>query len=279
MLLLLLCLPLFSLGQKKAYQIYDGEGVAAEYESLFKAAKKADVILFGELHDNPIIHWLQLELTKELYAEDERLVLGAEMMEADNQTVIDEYLAGWISEKKLIAEAKVWPNFKTDYLPLMAFAKENDLNFVATNVPRRYASIVYRHGPDTLTHLSEEALSHMTPLPYAIDTSHIGYQEMLNMAMGHRGDNLPKSQALKDATMAHFILQNLGKKETFIHYNGTFHSKNYEGIYWYLKESKPKLKVLTIASHEQEEIDSLSEDQLQLADYIIVTPASMCKTH
>ena len=80
------------IAQKKAFVIFDGEGSETTYQELFLQSKKADIILFGELHDNPINHWLQIELTKDLFNNSEKLLLGAEMMEADNQLVIDRSL-------------------------------------------------------------------------------------------------------------------------------------------------------------------------------------------
>jgi len=259
--------------------IFDSQGNQTTYQELFNQSKEADIILFGELHDNPINHWLQLELTLDLFNNSEKLVLGAEMMESDNQLVIDEYLAGMVSVSKLKSETKTWPNFKTDYLPLIKFSKEKNLSFIATNVPRRYASIVYQHGLDTLGFLSDEAKSYMAPLPILYDTSLSSYQEMLAMGMGHGGDNLPKSQALKDATMAYFILLNWKKGQTFIHFHGAFHSKNYEGINWYLKREKKRIKTITISSYEQEDLKQLDESEIGIADYIIVTPINMTKTH
>ena len=278
LLIALLFVSQLSIAQKEAYKIYNTKGKAVEFEAIVKQAQKADVILFGEFHDNPIIHWLQLELIQDMYAKGSKLVLGAEMMEADNQLVIDEYLAGFFNSQKLISESKTWPNFKTDYLPLIDFAKNNKLNFIATNIPRRYASMVYNFGLDTLTHLSDLAKSYITPLPISIDTTLISYQEMLIMGKGHGGDHLVKSQAIKDATMAHFITQNLKRKHQFIHFNGAFHSKNYEGIYWYLKKLKPKLNILTIGCEEQKDISILGQSS-QKADFIIITPTSMTKTH
>jgi len=265
--------------QKKAFVIFDSQGNQTTYQEMFNQTKDADIVLFGELHDNPINHWLQLELTKDLFKNSEKLVLGAEMMESDNQLVIDEYLTGMVSVSKLKSETKIWPNFKTDYLPLIQFSKDNKLLFIATNVPRRYASIVYQHGLDTLSFLSDEAKTYMAPLPILYDTSLSSYQEMLAMGMGHGGDNLPKSQALKDATMAYFILDNWKKGQTFIHFHGAFHSKNYEGINWYLKQENKRVRTVTISSYEQDDLGQLEKEQIGIADYIIVTPTNMTKTH
>ncbi|HEY0031559.1 MAG TPA: ChaN family lipoprotein [Bacteroidia bacterium] len=266
-------------GDKPAYQIFDIKGKISSYEQLLKTAKEADIILFGELHDNPINHWLQLELTKDLFADKKsNLVLGAEMFEADDQIALTEYLQGKISDKTMKDEVKLWPNFRTDYKPLLDFAKSNHLNFVAANIPRRYANMVYLYGMSKLDSLDAEAKKWMCPLPMKYDPNLACYKEIYESAGGHGGENLPKSQAIKDATMAYFILKNWTKGKTFIHYNGSYHSNRHQGIEWYLKQEKTNLKIFTIGSTEQITIDTLEKESEGLADYIICTPGSMTKT-
>lgn len=264
---------------KPAYKMYDIQGKASDYTQLLNKAKEADIVLFGELHDNPICHWLQLELTKDLYNEKKNnLILGAEMFEADDQVAINEYLQGRISDKTFKDEVKLWSNYKTDYKPLMEFAKTNHLPFVADNIPRRYANMVYNKGMEQLDSLSAEAKKWICPLPMKYDGNLKCYKEIFESAGGHGGENLPKSQAIKDATMAHFILKNWSKGKLFLHYNGAYHSNSHQGIEWYLKQENPNLKIMTIGAAEQEGIDTLATDNVGLADFIICTPESMTKT-
>lgn len=265
---------------KPAYKLFDKNGNETNYAAMLKQAGESDVILFGELHNNPICHWLQLELLKDIYGlKADNMLLGAEMFESDDQLLFDEYLSGQISEKNFEREAKLWNNYRTDYKPLINFAKDINLRFVATNVPRRYANMVYHGGFEALSELSEVAKTYMPPIPFAYDSTLLGYKNMIDVAGGHGGDNLPKSQALKDATMAHFILQNLQRNQTFVHFNGTYHSNNFEGIGWYLKFANPSLKVMTIASVQQLEIDLLREEEKGIADFILVIPETMTKTY
>lgn len=265
---------------KKAYQLFDSKGKESNYSKLLDAAQKADIILFGELHDNPIDHWLEQELTKDLYADKkENLLLGAEMFEADDQIIIDEYLSGSVSEKTLKDEAKIWTNFPSDYKPLLDFAKKNKLRFIATNVPRRYANMVYSKGLQKLDSIDTDAKRWLSPLPIKYDSTLQCYKDIFTAAQGHGGENLPKSQAIKDATMAHFIQKNLIPGKTIIHFNGSYHSDRHQGIEWYLMQTNPSLKILTIGSTEQETIGELSKDNEGLADFILITPASMSKTY
>ncbi len=275
---------LYSMGQDMpAYRLYNVNGKTVDYDKLVKEAAEADVVLFGELHDNPISHWLEYELTRSLYyLKKDKLVMGAEMFEADNSLIISEYLSGKIKDKNFESEARLWPNYKSDYKPLLMFARDSNVMFVATNVPRRYASLVNRQGFEALDSLDSEAKRYIAPLPVAYDPELPGYKSMLDMMEGggsHANDNLPKAQAVKDATMAYFIAQNSGKGRTFIHFHGTYHSDNFEGIMWYLKNLNPDLKILTISSCEQDNVDKLDEENEKKADFILIIPTSMTKTY
>ncbi len=271
---------------KPAYRLFDSNGKQVKYKKLLKAAENADVILFGELHNNPVCHWLQLELTKDIYnLKNKDLILGAEMFEADNQLILDEYVSGKISQKNFENEAKLWNNYKTDYKPLIEFAKENELIFVANNIPRRYAAIVHKKGFDGLNDLDDEAKKFIAPLPFGYDPELPGYKAMMSMmggmgkGKGHTNENLPKAQASKDATMAYFITENLQPGKVFLHFNGTYHSNNFEGISWYLKKTFPELIILTISSVEQADIENLDEEYLNQANFIICIPETMTKTY
>src|SRR5690606_23183780 len=113
------------------YQLFTSEGKATDYDAMLKELEKDDVILFGELHNDSIAHALQLEITKSLFkTQGSRLVLGAEMFETDVQLILDEYFGNQIPEKNFEAEARLWQNYKTDYKPLVLFAKENNIRFV-----------------------------------------------------------------------------------------------------------------------------------------------------
>ncbi|MEM0543002.1 ChaN family lipoprotein [Flavobacterium sp. j3] len=263
---------------KLPYQLFDKNGKKTTYAKLLKSAEKSEVVLFGEYHNNSVVHWLQLELTKDLAAK-KRLVLGAEMIEADNQKQLDQYLKGEINQKQLDSTARLWSNYVTDYKPLVDFAKENKLPFIATNIPRRYASMVFKKGLEELQNLSAEEKSWIAPLPIEFDLNLPGYKNMMTMQGGHAGDKMPKAQAIKDATMAHFISKNLQPNSVFIHFNGTYHSDNYEGINWYLKKSLPNIAILTIATVEQKSILKLEKEQFNKADFILVIDEDVIKTY
>mgnify|MGYP000545470761 CR=1 FL=1 len=271
---------------KPAYRIFSSEGKPVTYAEMIKSTIGADIVFFGELHDDPIAHWLELEVTRSISeARGKSLVLGAEMFEADNQLLIDEYLKGIYDAARFEAEAKLWNNYKTDYKPVVEFARSKGIPFVATNVPRRYANVVNRKGFEGLDSLSAEAKEYIAPLPVPYDPDLKCYKDMLKMeGMGtsmqaHATPNLPKAQAIKDATMAHFILKNREKGRIFLHLNGSYHSSNFQGIVWYLLRSDPSLKIVTIETVRQKDISEPEKVNLKIASYVVVIPETMTRTY
>ncbi|GAB2559186.1 ChaN family lipoprotein [Spirosoma areae] len=290
---------------KPAYRLYTPNLKATTYAKLLRQAADADVVLFGELHNNPICHWLELQLTKDLQARKPgNVVLGAEMFETDNQTVLNDYVQGRSTASQLAGQARLWPNFDTDYKPIADFAREQHIPFIATNVPRRYARLVSRQGLTALDTISAEAKRQMAPLPLTVDLTLPGYKAMMAMMAGttpkggtdshaspnphgattELAANFAQAQAIKDATMAHFIRQNLKPGQTLLHFNGDYHSKNFEGIVWYLRQQRPTgktqpLKILTLSSVELSDTDNPADDNRNLADFVLAIPADMTKTY
>lgn len=277
----LLCFTALTLSAQdlKAYQLYDKEGETIEFSEMLSALSEADVVLFGELHNNPICHWLQYEVTFGLYAMDSNMVLGAEMFEADNQLLLNQYLLDSIDHKALDTLARLWPNYDTDYKGLVDFAKAKQLPFIATNIPRIYARQVYKQGLESLDTLSDSIKAWMVPLPMPYDGELPGYKALLEMMGGHGGENFPKAQAIKDATMAHFIVVNLREDGIFIHYNGDYHSKDFEGISWYLNEYAEDLKILTISTQIQDQVSPLDSANAGHADFTLVVDGQVTTSY
>lgn len=263
---------------KPAYKLFNSKGKSVSYKQMIKKMSESDIVMFGEHHNNPIVHWLQLETTIDLEKERE-LMLGAEMFEADNQVQLNEYLAGKIDQKAFDTVARLWKNYPTDYKPLVDFAKDKNIKFIATNVPRRFASKVFRGGFESLEELTNKEKEWIAPLPIKYDAELPGYVKMKAMMGGHGGDNLPKAQAVKDATMGYFIVKNREKGKLFVHYNGSYHSDHYEGINWYLNQADSNLKIITVSVVEQDDIKKMIPEEKLKADYIIVVPSNMTKTY
>lgn len=284
-ILLLIGFSIIKAQNFKPYQFYDKKGKEVKTEKLVKELSEYDVVFIGENHNSSINHWLQLKITEALFAKKNgQLILGAEMFERDNQSQLNNYLSGKFDAKTLKDSARLWNNYATDYQPLIDFAKDKKLKFIATNVPRRYASQTAKEGLESLNKLSEKDKSYIAQLPIKVTLDTPGYPEMKKMmgdhAEGTKVMNFISAQAIKDATMAESILQNLQAGKTFIHYNGNFHSKEFGGIYWYIKQKNPNLKMAVISVFESENPElKVPEKEYIPTDFNLIIPADMTKTY
>jgi uncharacterized iron-regulated protein len=280
-LLLVFLFPIFVFAQTdQAFVIYNAKGKKVSIAKMTRESIDAQLILFGEFHDNPISHWLELELLKELFNQKgKKLIVGFEMFEQDQQAALDRYLNGGITDKQLKDSLRLWPNYSTDYKPLILFAKENKLACIASNVERKYASLLFKSGRIALDTISPLKKSQMADLQFPIDTTLSQYASLNEMAAHMGGGNMLEAQALKDATMAKYILQELREDNQIIHYNGAYHSDYYQGILWYIQQSKPLVKVTTISTVSQQKVNKLEKEHLGKADFIICVTESMTSTH
>ena len=265
-----LCAEGFS---QEAFAFFTQNGKRTSYRKLLRKSKKADIVLFGEYHNNPIAHWLEVKLTKDLLGK-RSLILGAEMFERDNQDALDGYLEGTIDQKGLDSLARLWKNYKTDYKPWVDLAKREKLPIVATNIPRKYANLVYKKGLQALDTLPSAERKWIVSLPFPYDGNLSQYEKMKKIAR-HNPENLPMAQAIKDATMAESIETHYKKGSLFLHLNGSYHSDFFQGIYWYLRKRNPNLKILTISTLSQSSLKKLSSEAYGQADFILVVDEDM----
>jgi uncharacterized iron-regulated protein len=143
--------------------------------TLAAALENADVLLVGEMHNDPLAHLLEAELLRTAVrrlrqagqSPQRAVALSLEMFERDVQIVLDEYLAGLITEKHFLSSSRPWNNYETDYRPLVELAREHQLHAIAANAPARYVTRASRAGADSLKALSPVALGWLPPLPFA----------------------------------------------------------------------------------------------------------------
>jgi len=289
-LLLFFLLPLLALapaGDRPAYRLFTATGAAADYDQMLAELAQADVVLFGEQHNDALAHWLELQVAKDLLKlkKPGQLVLGLEMFERDVQPLVARYAAGSLADTALERQARPWPNYATDYRPLLQFARENHVPVVGTNAPRPFAQAVARGSLKALDKLPAADRALLAPLPMKVDYELPGYKNMAAMfggdskAHGGGAQNIIQAQALKDATMAHFIQTSRQDGQTLLHLNGSYHSDHHDGIAAYLRQYAPKLRVRTLSVVTQEQLQQLEKEQVDVADYVVVVPADAGKTY
>ncbi|GAB3722768.1 hypothetical protein GCM10027594_03580 [Hymenobacter agri] len=286
--LLLLSLASFTLrGDRPAYRLFGAAGQPADYDQMLQELAQADVVLFGEQHNDALTHWLELQVAKDLLKlkKPGQLVLGLEMFERDVQPLVAQYAAGTLADMAFERQARPWPNYATDYRPLVQFARENHVPVIGTNAPRPFAKVVAQRSLTALDKLPASDRALLAPLPLKVDYDLPGYKNMAAMfggggsAHGGGAQNIIQAQALKDATMAHFIQASRQPGQTLLHVNGSYHSDHHDGIVAFLRQYAPKLRVKTLSVVTQEQLQTLEKDQLSIADYVVVVPADAAKTY
>jgi uncharacterized iron-regulated protein len=261
-------------------QVKNGKTVTMQ--DLAKDLGKYDIIFFGEFHDNQALHRMQRELLPFLEGKRE-LILSFEMFERDVQEVLTDYVEGRISEEEFIQNSRPWPNYDTDYRPLVDYAKERKLNAVAANVPRVYAGKLARQGADFIDELEGEERALLAARLTAPEDDYrkaffslMGGESSPMHAMNNSMQPLYQAQCLKDDTMAESIVLALKAKPNarLIHYNGAFHSHAFLGTVSRVKEALPKQKIAVISpvySADWKTVQLSSEDK-QAGTYIIYLP-------
>lgn len=177
------------------FMVFTGDGQPATLEQIVEAMAEVDAVLIGEIHTDPVGHWIEarlfqgaLDLTRAGRPEGalRSVALSMEMFERDVQGILDEYLQDLVPESQFTASARPWEYYDTDYRPMVEMAKTAGVPVLAANAPRRYVNRVSRLGPGALDDLSFRAKGFLPPLPYPPPTE--TYREewtslMSNMTM------------------------------------------------------------------------------------------------
>lgn len=229
-----------------AWKLYDGQGKSISQKKLTKQMSRAEVVFFGEEHDNAVAHYLSLKLLIDFIEENDQAVFALEMLETDQQEVLNELNAGKIAVGDLTNYTDLWSNF-SDYAPMLDTALSLNVPIIASNIPRPWASALFHGGRDSLSQAIGADTALACPIDFEVDITLSQYANLEEMSV-HFGDkHFVEAQAVKDATMAKMILQQLEKGNTVFHLNGCYHSDFHQGIVWYLKQQLPKTEVFTIS--------------------------------
>jgi uncharacterized iron-regulated protein len=284
------------------YVLYSTKtGKIIAVENIVEDFEAYDIILFGEEHNDAVTHHLQLSLLQTLFETyGSSLALSMEMFDRDVQVVLNEYLADMISEKHFTKDARTWINY-SDYRTMVEFAKDNGIDVIASNAPRRYTNMASMKGQESLESLSETAKTFIAPIPY--DTATGAHREKLMKVLNEvkmpvmkkdsvqkpmmppaamRSFNINHGQSLWNATMAYSISEYLslhsGKK--ILHLHGKFHSDEYFGVPDFLQKYDATLKYLVITTLSDDSFPDIDFSPYEkLADYIIVTDPSVPRTY
>ncbi|HEY9829545.1 MAG TPA: ChaN family lipoprotein, partial [Stenomitos sp.] len=179
----------------------------------------------GETHDSPEDHQAQLEILQALYREKQknakdgtapRLVIAMEMFQRPYQNILDQYIAGKITEEQFIEQSEYeerWGFAWEYYAPILRFARTHQLPVLALNTPTEVTRKVARSGLESLTAAERRYIP-----PFSeIRTDNAEYRQMIQTSyeqhdQGGHGNSSSferffTAQVLWDETMAEAIAQ------------------------------------------------------------------------
>jgi uncharacterized iron-regulated protein len=299
------------------YRVFTGAGQPASLDDVVAMMGHNEVVFIGETHDDPTGHAIELELFQRAHAaygassvEDDAarsVVVSLEFFQRDAQPILDEYLAGLITEKAFKADSRPWPRYETDYRPIVEYAKDQGLPVIAANAPRRYTNRATRLGRASLDGLSEQALATIAPLPYGrasrayldqwVQTiTSVMEEERMNCGVpiadsipaqdgaGHQpagnhgvAGNQFDGQVLWDATMAYWINDQLVRHPNtlVLHMVGAFHVARRTGIPEHLVKYRPGSSGMIVVLRPVDDIQTFEQAPAgQWGDFVIQTDRS-----
>lgn len=267
-------------------------GSTVPFSSLVGRAAQADVVFFGEQHDDPETHFLEFALLEGLGQRHSSVVLSLEMFERDTQYDLDRYLSGALGEAEFLATSRPWPRYATDYRPMVQLARARGWKVIAANIPRPLASAISRKGLgalDTLTTLERQRVA--TALECVPGTPY--YRRFAETMSGHGPGGGPptaadsasaaetmrkfyESQCSKDETMAESIAREVlasGRREgVVLHVNGAFHSDYGQGTAERVRRRAPDIRTLLITAVPVDDpATAVLGNEGAKADYVIFT--------
>jgi uncharacterized iron-regulated protein len=252
------------------------------FAQLADATAKADVVFFGEQHDDEETHRAELALLGAIGERRRSVVLSLEMFERDVQPLVDAYLAGTIDDEAFRAQSRPWPNYATDYRPMVELAKARGWRVLAANVPRRLASAVSRRGVAALDSLSaaDRALV-AAEVQCPRDAYYQNFVAVMKEGHGGAGgsdmaamtDRFYEAQCVKDETMAESIAaarRGAGADAIIVHVNGAFHSDFGLGTAARVRRRLPGVRTAVVSAVPVPDVSASAADVALRGDYIIL---------
>ena len=246
-----------------------------------------DLVFFGENHDDPATHAAEHAVLAALGERRPHVVLSLEMFERDVQPLLDQYLAGTISEANFLAGSRPWDRYNTDYRPMVELARVRGWPVVASNVPRRLASAVGRASLTLLDTLNAGdrrymAREHSCPKD--------AYYTKFVAAMGGHGaggasgsssmaDRFYEAQCAKDEAMAEALVASwraAPSGSVALHVDGAFHSDYGLGTAERARRRAPGVKSVVLTAVP---VKDLARPEIAAhadkADYLLFTRAPL----
>jgi uncharacterized iron-regulated protein len=272
-------------GSYTPHRVYDTRHKRfTDFESMVADLGSADIVFVGEEHDDPATHRMELALLEGIGRRRDSVVVALEMFERDVQPALDRYLAGAATEEQLLAESRPWKNYAADYRPLVEYARARGWPVVASNVPKRLASLVARGGLAGLDTLSADE---RPDAAQAMSCPEDGYFDRFAGEMGDMASHGPQpadttsrrtrlirmyqAQCLRDETMGESAARVWRPGRLVVHYNGSFHTDYGQGAAERARRRAGGARLVVVTAVPVADLDRLdpSKQDRKRADYLL----------
>lgn len=248
-----------------------------DFPTLMETLAQNRVVFVGETHDRYGDHLNQLVVLQALQQRNPNLAIGVEWFQQPFQGVLNDYLAGKISESDMLSRSGYYERWRYDYRllrPIMEFAKANHLPVIALNAQVELTRKVSQGGLEALTP-AERA-----QLPAIINPPDASYRERLEKVFAQHSkdkrefDNFLLVQRIWDETMAHNIARYLQAhpQHQMVVFSGSGHISYDVGIPQDLARQMPDIKLATVTSSAAKEVEPGMVDYFLLSEALDLPP-------
>lgn len=273
-------------------------GVATDYQPLIEKLALTDLVLLGEIHDNPDHHLLQgwaiFQTALLRHQITDGLPEGAvalEQLRADQQSALDQFASETDNSEGKIPpsverfknavnwDSGGWP--KAIYDPLLAEVFRARLPIYAADVTRDSIKKVAKEGAAALPADERARLKLDVPLGPKLDDDTLSEIEAAHCGMMPKDafGGMAFAQRYRDASLADALLKAADKHGAAILIAGNGHVRTDRGVPWYIRQRAPDKKVVSVMLIEVEDGKNDPEayvprdpDGKPAADYIVFTP-------
>ena len=120
--------------------------------TVFEKIENVDFVLLGEQHDQAQHHRWQMQMLSGLVAHRDKIAIGLEMLPKTSQPALDAWVDGQLSLTEFLVQANWYETWRFDvelYMPILNFARENQVPLYALNIPRKVISQISASGWDS----------------------------------------------------------------------------------------------------------------------------------
>ncbi|MEY4253391.1 MAG: hypothetical protein RLZZ566_861 [Pseudomonadota bacterium] len=241
----------------------------ATLEQLQSEMTLSDVVLLGEIHDNPRHHELRAQLLREPALKQRNIV--AEHLDAGQVVGAGDMLLSRLEQAGFDATGWQWPLHQ----PLFAAALDQGMTVYGGNLPRDQTRVVFKSrgsslgvGLQALLLLAPLSDDSLAALRREIDEGHCGALPAMMF------EGMMAVQRARDASMANELMQHLPA----VLLSGNGHAWKHLGVPHILAANRPGMRSLSVLFLEHGPFADAAAQAEWLqswqgkADYVWVTP-------